>query len=631
MTSLGSLKRTHSVHIALTALAFAVFSIRAAQAEITRLEESYAFLVSDQAKEGGALYMATAGTLAGSALPLSFHSNAEYWGGYVCQLAKNSCAVKDVYNAAQYTLLPEPGLAGDLQTERINTHTGTNIYDAATWQIAVVLGSVANKFTLRSKQDAYDLASNQNRLLKEGYSGNATQVASGANRATTKGTVFRYNNRVIAAVRQAYSFRMIGRAWSSTDPLMGTRYQSLISAGSLPLNNADYRLGQVTWSDWKPITGENAWGFFIGPLQAATIHHVQGQKNNFVPFNDQAVQNALDVLPTFAAMQSRLGAVYSAPSGTLANQGTQTISPYQVSLENCFSVYAGLRILDATLKAQLAHQTNLKSAERSTITAALRTIRTMIDGGAHNDGSPSADQSTREPSTAGLLSFFKNYAWRGGEFVQGGLANDPKEKTPWTPTLTPKAIDANTWGVAALGANQVDQWFGYGASYESWQRLKRWGAYGVESKLWGVGYSDQDGNGMTDNVYRQGVLSSEWTAGAINMVRNLIDHYQRVPAGSADRTNAERYVKSLMSDEVAMLDAVQSLRWDKYQTVAFPGKPPNIEKLVTQRSQPYVYASKRYMIPFGWYANPLPSTCSTAWIIMLANRYDPFGVGGKSN
>jgi hypothetical protein len=29
------------------------------------------------------------------------------------------------------------------------------------------------------------------------------------------------------------------------------------------------------------------------------------------------------------------------------------------------------------------------------------------------------------------------------------------------------------------------------------------------------------------------------------------------------------------------------------------------------------------MVPFGWYANPLPSTCATAWRVMLARNFNP--------
>jgi hypothetical protein len=53
--------------------------------------------------------------------------------------------------------------------------------------------------------------------------------------------------------------------------------------------------------------------------------------------------------------------------------------------------------------------------------------------------------------------------------------------------------------------------------------------------------------------------------------------------------------------------------------------------LIVQASKPYLYASRRYRVPFGWYANPIPSTVSTAWIIMLADDFDPFGYGGAPN
>jgi len=48
-----------------------------------------------------------------------------------------------------------------------------------------------------------------------------------------------------------------------------------------------------------------------------------------------------------------------------------------------------------------------------------------------------------------------------------------------------------------------------------------------------VGYSDEDGNGRAaDGRYREGILSAEWTAGAIVAVRNLLQTYRAVPATS---------------------------------------------------------------------------------------------------
>lgn len=42
----------------------------------------------------------------------------------------------------------------------------------------------------------------------------------------------------------------------------------------------------------------------------------------------------------------------------------------------------------------------------------------------------------------------------------------------------------------------------------------------------------------------------------------------------------------------------------------------------------FIYASKRYFIPFGWYSNPLPSTTSISWSLMLHYNYNPFNPDG---
>jgi hypothetical protein len=85
-----------------------------------------------------------------------------------------------------------------------------------------------------------------------------------------------------------------------------------------------------------------------------------------------------------------------------------------------------------------------------------------------------------------------------------------------------------------------------------------------------------------------------------------------------------------------MLLGIQELRFDRYTAGALDGKPHDYSSLIVEsaepiRAAPYLYASKRYRIPFGWYANPLPSTSSSAWIVMLADNYDPFGYGGRPN
>ena len=583
------------------------------------IASSYAFLVSD-ARDGGVLYTATAGSLQGLSLPLSFRDSADYWGMHVCRFPARDCAVTDRYNPADYSLAPEKGVPGELQTERVNIHNGANIYDAATWQIAVTLGHVRNGLKSGVRQEGYQLASNQTRLLSEGHDGNATDPVRGANRATTKDNVFRYDGETIRNPSMAFSFRMLGRSWLSEDPFRGTEYATLITAIGLPRTNPAYAAGKINWTDWKPILGENAWAFLLGPLHSANLYHREQRKSAFVPFQDAAIQNALSVLPAFSAMQSSLGGFYYAPEGTMSNIADVPVNAFEIALENNFSLYAGLKLLDDTLGTTLRNQ-DLEQAEKASITSARKLIAVLLNGGID-----------RGKKTAGLLSFFRNHAWRDGGFVQGGIANDPARSSQWVPTLSPQAVDVNTWGIAALGPAMIDEWFGFAASFGSWQKVKTWGGYGVGRDLWGVGYSDKDGNGMLANGdFRQGVLSAEWTAGAINMVRSLIAHYRKFAAGSANHGNARQFLIELEQDEKTMLEALQTLRLDRYVEVDFPGKPSQFRTLMDLKTAPYLYASRRHFIPFGWFANPLPSTSSTAWVVMIANHFDPFGIGGAPN
>jgi hypothetical protein len=570
---------------------------------------------------GGALYFPAAYRTQGVVLPFSFQDSDRYWGEYVCAYPDTKCAVTDRYDPKDYTLKPDEGASGVLQTERVNAHNGTNIYDAAVWQIAVVLGSVVNGFGNSIDADAYHLATHQNRLLGDTAGRVTLPGTTLGKRAVTNGDLYRYNDHIIQNPKSAYSFRMSAPAWLADDPLIDSSYASLVTAIGLPQENSQYRPGRIVWTDWKPVTGENAWAYLLGPLHAAYIHYVLGLKEKCVPFEELAVRNALGILPAFAAMQSALGAVYYAPSHTVMSDGN-LVNPRYVSIENNFSLYAGLEVLEATLRAELANDSHLTEADKINMCNALALIHTMVSGG----------QLPDRRFTAGLLSFFRNAAWNGSGFVQGGYANAPTMQSPWVPIPEPRAVDVNTWGVAALGADRIDEWFGLGAAFRIWSDIKSWGAYGVGHTLWGVGYSDLDGNGTNpDGTYKQGVLSAEWTAGAIVMVRNMIRHYGRRTQSSVNISSATQYARSLGEDENAMLDGVQSLRFDRYQQVHFPGKPTDLPKLIAQKGKPYLYASKRYLIPFGWYANPIPSTVSTAWIILLADGFDPFGYGGVPN
>lgn len=577
-----------------------------------QIDASYRFLVNDR-DQGGILYTATAGILKGKRLPLSFHDSPAYWGEHVC--AQTDCTVIDSYDPVTFTLLPQKTQAGDLQTERINTHNGANIYDAATWQIAVMLGQRRNRLPLPAGEDAYSLVSHQNLLLAAGHSGDSQHPVMGETRAVSSGPVFVYNGQRISEPQRAYSFRMLPRTWLSRDPFINTPYSRLLSATGLPANNPAYKPGLISWTDWKPITGENAWAFLIGPLQAAALQYGTGTGKSFIPFSDPALVNALAVLPTFAAMQSAIGSVYYAPAGTVANQGDQLVDPYFVAVENNISLLAGLRLLHTTLTTTLAGDASLRASDQTAIKEALTLCKTMLEGGTIG----------LNRATKGLLHFLQNQAWKDGIFLQGGLADKPGNSSSWQPSIAPKAVDVNTWGIAALGPDTIDQWFGFGAAFRTWQQVKSWGGYGQGPALWGVGFSDQDGNGLDPTgQYRQGILSVEWTAGAIIMVRSMLEHYQAVPKTSSHYREVQGMVTTLQQDERNMQNAMAKMRSDSYASAGFNGTPNRYDQLFTLNTKPYLYASRRYPIPFGWYANPIPSTCATAWMIMVANRFNPF-------
>lgn len=529
--------------------------------------------------------------------------------------------MSDVYDSGDYSLRPAPGAGGPLQAERVNVHNGTNIYDAATWQIATMLGAVVNGFGNFIDADPYRLVSDQNAVLSGAYVAPDMPLGS---RATTKQGVYVYNGVAITDPRAAYAFRMTAATWLADDPLKDSRFAHLLRVGTLPADRSQYQRGRISWSDWKPITGDNAWAFLVGPLHAAYIHYIVGDRGKYVPFADPGIQNAVAVLPTFAAMQSPLGAIYYAPSGTLENGSDRPANPHLVSVENNLSAYAGLRILDATLAAELAHESDLDARSRQRIAESRGIIATMITGG----------QQHAAGRTQGLLAFFRSSAWRAGEFVQAGYANDPGARQEWLAITEPRAVDVNTWGVASLGPGLIDRWFSFGAAFEVWQRLKRWGGYGVDHTLAGVGYSDADGNGQrADGAFKSGVLSAEWTAGAIVMVRAMLRHYGATPRRSPAYARAQEFVRELRADETSMIRGIQELRFGRYVAGSMPGKPANYRNLMAEptgplAAQPYLYASSRYRIPFGWYANPLPSTCSTAWVLLVADNYDPFVYGG---
>jgi len=460
---------------------------------------------------------------------------------------------------------------------------------------------------------------------------------------------FLYNGCEVSSPKEAYYYRQVPTTFKNEDPLpefvtFVDSNGNKIPVQNLPDTNGSYPKVSISWTDWKPITGENIWAFLIGPLHAALLKY---KKSPCVPFQSVAVQNAIAVLGTFQKMQSAIGGIYYAPEGSMTNIGSEPVSRYEVSVENNISALGGLLVFRRVLREEL-HAAVLSTQERYDINKSLGIIQTMLYGGTYQVDSQFGQKEKR--TTCGLLSFLKNEAWeaKGGKFYSGGEANKVDEVThheiaKWIPH-TIQAVDVNTWGIAVLGQNFLDGTYGFGTAYQLWEKLKSWGGYyggsqnGVNQELWGVGYSDQDheDNGGLEPNNNSGILSGEWTAGAITALRVLITQYEQViNAGVEKPENIEKakiYLVSLKKDHNTMVSHIQSLRTDRYACEdAFKSvRPPNYQSLINipPNKLGYLYANKRYLIPFGWYANPIPSMASTTWAVMLHYNFNPFSVNG---
>jgi hypothetical protein len=554
----------------------------------SEIQQLVTFLTKSVVFTGDGEYFTVAGPLC-----LSYYSTPDYWGDYVCNTwagqNNQDCAVvvQDFGGGSDPYYRNGQGSPGaQLQIERTDATLGTDIYDAACWQIA--LGLAASQ-GLQGFQPTslFSLASNTTQRLQPDVK---------AIRANTSNFQYGYLE-TLSNANLAYALRLVGEGYWAQDPLWKTKYQGYITFSPPCIR---YKRGSITWPDWKPITGENAWAFFLGALQ---LDNWQYQSQGYIPFKSTSIQNALYVLCAFSLMQSSIGAFYYAPGGSEGNAGGP-VPVGEISVENCASSLAGLTILRQVLEITLKQDPSLSAVDQAILKAGINIICIMIWGGR-------APCDTGQ--TAGLLSFLKNYAWNAsrGVFFQGGIYTYTNKS--WTPTEEPQAVDVNTWGLTVLGPRTLDQWFGAGTAFNIWQQVKPWGGFSQNGQLWGVGYSDQDNNS---------VMSAEWTAGAINAVRCLMVYYQ---------ADTNRF-SSLQADHDSMMTHLLNLRTDRYVGAGFPNgldsksftyvKPPSGQLA-------FLYASQRYNIPFGWYANPIPSTTSTSWTIFLHYDYNPFQLGGS--
>jgi len=182
-----------------------------------------------------------------------------------------------------------------------------------------------------------------------------------------------------------------------------------------------------------------------------------------------------------------------------------------------------------------------------------------------------------------------------GYFRQGGSFSNSTGGFKWNTGDIGFAVDCQTWTLGVLGPQLVDSWFGAGTSANIWLTAKKLGGYNYtpwSQSVDGVGFSINN----NDEVF-----SGEWTFGAINMLRVLAQ-----ATGNSSYTSEATDMRGSISQQLT--------------------------QTITVNNVPYtavVYASKRYWIPFGWWANPVLSTASTGWAVLVDSNYNPFYLGGK--
>ena len=183
--------------------------------------------------------------------------------------------------------------------DRVSTQYGLNLYDGATWEVGLGLENHFNVVNTYHRQVLYPSSTGRASPLPGGLKniransedykyGESQTLGSDLTKITLpqNATNPDSDSNTDHQMEGGFLFRMISDRYLCEDPLIGsystsfqymkppeTEGQSASSKG--PSWNLD---GAIIWNDWKPITGEQAWGVMIGPLQ-----HLYMEWNGTVP------------------------------------------------------------------------------------------------------------------------------------------------------------------------------------------------------------------------------------------------------------------------------------------------------------------------------------------------------------
>ena len=327
------------------------------------------------------------------------------------------------------------------------------------------------------------------------------------------------------------------------------------------------------WNDYKPILGENAWAQILSPAQHAMM--TANFDATAVPDTAVVYQLGIPFLQALDAMKvGTTGAFYYTPWNTWFNfTHASEVVGATFSVENQASLLGGLEALQFILKSNPA----------SSHVGALPQINGYVTG-----------------LHALLLSAYDTSL---GFFHQGGTYNASTSKLTWSQTGQPAfAVDCQTWVGAVLGTKAIDGKYGDATAYELWQTTKKLAGWSCPNgDFCGVGYTYTNVSGQ--------VFSGEWTYGAVNWLRVMI----------ADSGYNSTLIGNLQFDLQMMQFGLETYLWTATEINNSTAQYNSVK-----------YSNRRYYIPFGWWANSIPATASTAWAALVDSHYNPFNVNKGS-
>ena len=247
------------------------------------------------------------------AIPKSFDAS-NYWN-YLVTYNSDYQTYRQLYDNGGCKVLADH--TNDATIERAMQYQGLDIYDGAVWQIALSLAAIKES----SLQYMQDVEGYQNFLLHGLKDGFLTYHAY---------SDYTYNGKLMSE-ENAYLFKFISPSWANN-------YDAV--------NDCN-----MQWPEWSAVTGEEAWAVFIGPVQSIYVLNDGAHNPDWSTASQAAdyIQLGKNALAAISAMQAPSGGVYR---NVALPEQSQNLD---ISLENNFSLYAGLSMLEQALKARDNH------------------------------------------------------------------------------------------------------------------------------------------------------------------------------------------------------------------------------------------------------------------------------------